>query len=67
MKIKVYANIVVDEVEISTEDFAFIKASHLNGIPDVVFDQVEDALRGKAGLNGIERIDTIDGEVVQVY
>lgn len=67
MKVKVYANIVVDEVEISAEDFAFIKASHLNAIPDGVFDQIEDALAGKAELNGIERIDTIEGDVVQVY
>ena len=67
MKVKVYANIVVDEIEISQNDFECIKASHLNAIPDKVFDQIDVALGSNVELNGIERIDTIEGDVIQEY
>lgn len=67
MKVKVYASIVVNEIEISKKEFELISTSHLNAIPDRVFDQIEDALGGNAELNGIERIDTIEGDTIQEY
>lgn len=67
MKVRVYANIVIDEIEISKKEFELIRASYLNPIPDRVFDQIEDALGGNAELNGIERIDTIEGDTIQEY
>ena len=67
MKVKIYAQIVVNEVEISEEACASIAASHLNAIPDGVFDQIEGALGANVELIGIERIDATDGCTIQEY
>ncbi len=66
MKVKVYANIVC-EVEIFETEYGNITASHTNAIPDRIFDQVEDALRGNAELLGINRIDDMNGDCIQEY
>lgn len=67
MKVKVYANIVVDEVEVSEKEYNSIMLSFTNAISDRVFDQIEDALGGNATLIGINAIESIDGEYIQEY
>ena len=67
MKVKVYAYIAVNEIEISKKDFKTIEASHLNAIPNRIFDQLEDSLSGNAEVIGIERIETTDGDIIQEY
>ena len=67
MKVKVYANIAVCEVEISKKQCRTIQASHLNAIPDTIWDQVQDQLGGEVELLGIERIDTSEGDTLQEY
>lgn len=67
MKVKVYASIVVDEVEVSAKEYDSIMATFTNAIPDKVFDQVEDALGGNATLIGISVIESTDGECCQEY
>lgn len=66
MKVKVYASIAC-EVEISKAEYRNIAASHTNAIPDRIFDQVEDILRGNAELLGIDRIDDMNGDCIQEY
>ena len=66
MKVRVYASIVC-EVEIFTTEYHDIATSHINAIPDRIFDQVEDSLRGNAELLGINRIDNMNGDCIQKY
>ena len=67
MKVKVYAKIVVDEVEVSKAEYNEIASSHTNAIPDQVFDQVEGSLHGKAELCGIDMIANMNDECIQRY
>ena len=67
MKVKIYARIVIDEVEVSEKECASIAASHLNAIPEGVFDQIEGALGANVELIGIKRIDATDGYTIQEY
>ena len=67
MKVKVYARIVIDEVEISKAEYNKIASSFTNAIPDRVFDQVEDSLQGNAELCGIDMIADMNNNCIQEY
>lgn len=67
MKVKVYASIVIDEIEVSKAEYNEIASSFTNAIPDRVFDQVEDSLRGRAELCGIDMIADMNNECIQEY